>query len=158
MKDGPQEIDILHWMGRTALELIGQGGLGTSFDPLVEDVKNPFAEAIKNLVYVQFRISCIVSIDHSLQAIFFTARSLPTSHTLYNFYWYSAFRAWVIDLLPVKRLRMMKSIANAIHLQATGVFQDKKAALQAGDDVLAQKIGEGKDLMSILCKLDAFSP
>lgn len=53
---------------------------------------------------------------------------------------------------------MMKSIANAIHLQATGVFQDKKAALQAGDDVLAQKIGEGKDLMSILCKLDAFSP
>ena len=90
MKDGPQEIDILHWMGRTALELIGQGGLGTSFDPLVEDVKNPFAEAIKNLVYVQFRIPCIVSIDHSLQAIFFTARSLPTSHTLYNFYWYSS--------------------------------------------------------------------
>jgi hypothetical protein len=25
---GPQDIDILHWIGRTALELIGQSGLG----------------------------------------------------------------------------------------------------------------------------------
>jgi len=28
VKDGPQEIDILHWTTRTALELIGQSGLG----------------------------------------------------------------------------------------------------------------------------------
>lgn len=31
--DGSREIDMLQWMGRTALELIGQGGLGHSFDP-----------------------------------------------------------------------------------------------------------------------------
>ena len=30
-----------------ALELIGQGALGYSFDPLVEDVTDPFAEAVK---------------------------------------------------------------------------------------------------------------
>ena len=28
VKAGPQEIDMLQWFGRTALELIGQSGLG----------------------------------------------------------------------------------------------------------------------------------
>lgn len=34
-------------MGRTALEIVGQAGLGYSFDPLVEESKNSFGEAIK---------------------------------------------------------------------------------------------------------------
>ena len=34
-------------MGRTALELVGQGMMGYSFDPLVEEVHNDFAEALK---------------------------------------------------------------------------------------------------------------
>lgn len=34
-------------MSRTALELVGQGGLGYSFDPLVENAKNNFGEALK---------------------------------------------------------------------------------------------------------------
>lgn len=38
---------MLDWMGRTALELIGQGGLGYSFDPLVANTNNDFAEAVK---------------------------------------------------------------------------------------------------------------
>lgn len=52
VKDGPQEMDILMWMGRTALELIGQGGLGHSFDPLIEESSDSFAEAVKAFVYV----------------------------------------------------------------------------------------------------------
>ena len=44
---GSKEIDMLNWMGRTALELVGQGGLGYSFDPLVADTQNSFGEAIK---------------------------------------------------------------------------------------------------------------
>lgn len=52
VEDGPQEVDILNWMGRTALELIGQGGLGHSFDPLTEDVADEFAESVKAYLYV----------------------------------------------------------------------------------------------------------
>ena len=44
------EVDMLNWMGRAALELIGQGGLGYSFDPLVENKENDFGDAIKQLV------------------------------------------------------------------------------------------------------------
>ena len=46
------EVDLLMWMGRTALELVGQAGLGYSFDPLVDDTTNDFAEAVKSYLYV----------------------------------------------------------------------------------------------------------
>lgn len=41
---------MLQWFGRTALELVGQAGLGFSFDPLTEDhIERPYVKAIKNL-------------------------------------------------------------------------------------------------------------
>ena len=52
VKDGPKDIDVLEWMGRTALELVGQGMMGYSFDPLTEEVHNDFAEAVKSFVCV----------------------------------------------------------------------------------------------------------
>ena len=45
----PVEVDMLSWMGRTALELIGQAGLGHSFDPLVADSPDEFAKVIKGV-------------------------------------------------------------------------------------------------------------
>ena len=51
-EDGPREVDILHWMSRTALELIGRNGLGYSFDSLaVNDPGNPYSSSIKELAY-----------------------------------------------------------------------------------------------------------
>ena len=41
------ELDMLMWMGRTALELVGQAGLGYSFDPLVSDSEDEFGAAVK---------------------------------------------------------------------------------------------------------------
>jgi hypothetical protein len=40
---------MLEWFTRTALELVGQGGLGHSFDSLKESTVNPYSKAIKNL-------------------------------------------------------------------------------------------------------------
>ena len=45
--DDPVELDMIAWMGRTALELIGQAGLGHSFDPLVSDSADEFGAAVK---------------------------------------------------------------------------------------------------------------
>ena len=44
------DVNVLEWMSRTALELIGQGGLGYSFDPLVKDVKNEYGDALKDML------------------------------------------------------------------------------------------------------------
>ena len=52
VQGGQTEIDMLDWMGRTALELIGQGGLGYSFDPLTSESREEFTEAIKSFMYV----------------------------------------------------------------------------------------------------------
>lgn len=53
LKDGSQEVDILRWMSRTALELIGQSGMGYSFDKLAEeDASHPYSESMKKFRFV----------------------------------------------------------------------------------------------------------
>lgn len=51
-------IDILGWMSRAALELIGQAGIGYSFDPLTEDVPDAYADAVKNFACVSLYCLC----------------------------------------------------------------------------------------------------
>ena len=46
------EADMYLWMGRCALELIGQAGLGYSFDPLTADKPDAYAMAVKSLQFV----------------------------------------------------------------------------------------------------------
>ena len=46
---------MLVWMSRTALELIGQAGLGYSFDPLVSESPDEFAIAVKSFGLVSLR-------------------------------------------------------------------------------------------------------
>ena len=48
---------MLAWLGRVALELIGQGALGYSFDPLVADRSDTYADALKSLVYVSLALN-----------------------------------------------------------------------------------------------------
>ena len=62
LQNGPREIDMLHWMGRAALEMVGQAGLGHSFDPLVEDREDPYSQAVKGIAYVILPDSCISSV------------------------------------------------------------------------------------------------
>lgn len=45
--NGTAEIDVLEWMSRLALELVGQGSLGYSFGTLNENSNNAYAEALK---------------------------------------------------------------------------------------------------------------
>lgn len=43
---------MIGWMSRAALQYIGIGGLGYSFDALDENVTNEYSEAIKVFRYV----------------------------------------------------------------------------------------------------------
>ena len=62
---------MLNWMARTALELIGQGGLGYSFDPLLKDAHNEFGDALKRLLYVLVLMSGLlpVSLSYPLKPV-----------------------------------------------------------------------------------------
>ena len=48
----PQEIDVNGWMARTTLEMLGQAGLGYSFDDFVSDSTDLYGESLKLFLYV----------------------------------------------------------------------------------------------------------
>jgi len=51
LKITASQIDMLSWTSRTALELIGQAGLGYSFDTLQDDAAaHPYSGILKKLV------------------------------------------------------------------------------------------------------------
>ncbi|KAI0955822.1 hypothetical protein AcV7_006385 [Taiwanofungus camphoratus] len=140
VSDGPQEVDMLGWMGRTALELIGQGGLGYSFDPLVEDKADAYGEAIKAI------IPALITIHVFRELLPYVGWIGPA--------W---FRRRVVEVFPNKQVQKLKSIVDTMATRSVEIFEAKKAALDQGDEVLAQQVGEGKDIMSLLIRANRAS-
>ncbi|KAI0631279.1 cytochrome P450 [Trametes polyzona] len=136
VRAAPAEIDMLNWMGRTALELIGQAGLGYSFDPLEEDVTpDVYADAIKAYVPALYDLSVF-------------RWTLPYLVHIGT----PSFRRRVMQWIPMTRLHRLQSVVDTMHRRATEIYREKKARLDKGDETFLQQVGEGKDLMSILLK------
>lgn len=144
-------------MARTALELVGQAGLGYSFDPLVQDKADAYAEAIKALVYVQppFFVSlCGVRIHwKSYRPTAFGLRLyrplLPIALKIGT----PAIRRRILKLIPSTRLQRMREISDAIDAHSKRIFEEKKQALARGDEAVLKQVGAGKDILSRLSEL-----
>ncbi|KAF8202148.1 cytochrome P450 [Pholiota molesta] len=135
--DAPKEIDILSWMSRTALELIGQSGMGYSFDPLTADTApHPYSQAAKNLelAWGKLRLS--------------TAYLLPPLSKIGS----AKFRRFVVNMIPWKDVHDVRDIVDVLTDTSIKIFDIKTKALTEGDEALATQIGRGKDIMSILMK------
>ena len=53
LQSASKSVDMLDWMGRAALEIIGQAGMGHSFDPLTsESSSDPYTKAAKTYLCV----------------------------------------------------------------------------------------------------------
>ncbi|KAJ3553546.1 hypothetical protein NM688_g3552 [Phlebia brevispora] len=130
-----QEIDMLKWMGRTALELIGQGGLGCSFDPLLTDMHNSFGEALKAFLPALGR--CL------------NYRMLAHHHTKFG---PASLRRKIVDLVPDPNLQELKDVVDIMDMRSKEILESKRAALRAGDEAVKKQVGEGKDIMSILLR------
>ena len=48
--DSVATVNVINWFSRTALELIGQGGLGYSLDSLDKPVANALGDALRELL------------------------------------------------------------------------------------------------------------
>ncbi|KAH9890484.1 cytochrome P450 [Cubamyces lactineus] len=136
VKGGTQEIDVLNWMGRTALELIGQGGLGHSFDPLTEDKADEFADSVKAYFPVTAQIHVVIQ-----QLLPLLVQIGPAS-----------FRRKVAEMVPYGHSQRMIEISDAMHARSVQIINEKRAALEGGDEALKQQVGEGKDIMSVLLR------
>ena len=51
LEAGEDELDMTAWMGRAAMEYIGQGGMGHTFNSLEEGEANRYLEASNSLGY-----------------------------------------------------------------------------------------------------------
>ncbi|KAI0324489.1 cytochrome P450 [Cubamyces sp. BRFM 1775] len=135
VQDGPKELNILEWMGRTSLELIGQAGLGHSLDPLVENAgKDTFVGALKN---------------YSPQ--FFRPEAMPYHQALA---WsrkvgLGPICEWVIEHSPQRTMRELCGIAKTLHRKSIEIVMSKKAALESGD------LQGGNDIMTILLQANS---
>ncbi|KAI0764992.1 cytochrome P450 [Fomes fomentarius] len=137
---GGVEIDMLGWMGRTTLEVLGQAGLGYSFDPLTDDRPDEFATAVKEF-FPQLVKSMIIRMV------------LPFVSTIGP----PAFRRRVVEMIPNEDVQRMREISDIMHEQSVLIYNQKKEALQKGDEALKHQIGEGRDIMSILLKANTLA-
>ncbi|KAL1946276.1 hypothetical protein VTO73DRAFT_15403 [Trametes versicolor] len=130
---GPQaaEVDVLSWMGRAALELIGQSGIGYSFDPLTEDVPDAYTEAVKNYA----------PIATSPQVVMLRQMVPVLRHV--GPVW---LRRWVVQRFPLASVRRLAEISDTLHGRSLEIFRAKKAVIEAGGDA------DAMDIMSILVR------
>ncbi|KAF5360341.1 hypothetical protein D9756_005086 [Leucocoprinus leucothites] len=138
VKNGPKEIDMLHWMSRTALELIGQSGMGYSFDSLKEDAQSadlhPYSRSVK-------RFGGLLS---GTGTFVVTSYILPFAA---NFN-YPRLKRWVVEHIPSQWVRDLKEIVDTIQATAVDIYMTKQQAMIEGDD------GK-KDIISVLVRANA---
>lgn len=63
------------------------------------------------------------------------------------------FRKAIADLIPSETVMQLREIINIFHETSVEILETKKAALRRGDQALADQIGQGKDIISILCAI-----
>ncbi|KAI0355211.1 cytochrome P450 [Trametes cingulata] len=138
---GGEVVDINGWMARTTLEMLGQAALGYSFDNFVDDSTDAFGESVK--------------------AFFPTyARVLVLGFIIPPLSWFMPQRLCgaLLRAIPQADIREMMRISDTLAQRSLEIINEKKMALMKGDDALKEKIGEGKDLMSILLKANILAP
>ncbi|KAF7974851.1 hypothetical protein HWV62_11087, partial [Athelia sp. TMB] len=123
VKAGPQEIDMVHWFGRTALELIGQSGIGYSFDNLDEGPPHPYSLAVKSLAFLPL---------------------LPYVSELGT----PAFRRALVERIPSEDVQNVRRIVDMMEEVSRDIVHSK----QRNNGDASGQVGAGKDIMSILLR------
>ncbi|KZT73293.1 cytochrome P450 [Daedalea quercina L-15889] len=134
LANGPQQLDVLSWTTRIALEAIGQGGLGHSFDPLVNGRRSEFGQMVMNL---------FPAIAH----LNVWAGAFPVFHRLP-----APIRKLLSFIPPIRACHELRIIMDTIVQHGTSIAEAKKGALKEGDLRVAEQIAQGNDFMSILIK------
>jgi hypothetical protein len=70
LHSGTTELDMMLWLSRVSLELIGQAGIGVSFDTLSEtSPPNEYMLAAKQLMYVFLIIPFVVTAQNDADTV-----------------------------------------------------------------------------------------
>ncbi|KAJ3570000.1 hypothetical protein NP233_g4692 [Leucocoprinus birnbaumii] len=137
---GSQEIDILQWMSRTALELIGQSGMGYSFDNLVDDQSNhPYSTSMK-------RFTLLTGGTFG----FFTNQFVFPNAAKFNF---PRVKRFIVNHFPWKKIQDIRKLSDIMHDTSLEIIKMKKDAMNSTDPAIAKEMLEKKDIISVLSKV-----
>nr|AVI01413.1 steroid 2-beta-hydroxylase [Thanatephorus cucumeris]QDJ74244.1 cytochrome P450-4 [Thanatephorus cucumeris] len=126
-----KEIDMLKWCGATALELIGQAGLGHTFGVL-EGADSAYSRAVKDFLPALSNLN-------PLKAFF------PILHNLRP----TALQRKLADWAPITSVRKLKQIIDVQDEQAQSILEQKKEKLKHSQ---ADNGEDSHDIMSVLLK------
>ncbi|KAG9078296.1 cytochrome P450-dit2, partial [Ceratobasidium sp. 370] len=129
-----KETDLLYWCNVTALELIGQAGLGHTFG-LFNGVRSPYSVAVKQYLPTFCEIA-------PFRGIFNLMYRLPSA----------ALRRKIVEYTPITVVQRMKNIIDIQDDQAQAILRQKKAGL------LDQALEKPNDIMSVLLKANMEAP
>ena len=62
------------------------------------------------------------------------------------------FLGLLVDLIPIPAIRNIKRVSMVLHKTSVEVFTKKRKALESGEVAMSLQVGEGRDIMSVLCK------
>ncbi|KAL0954834.1 hypothetical protein HGRIS_003778 [Hohenbuehelia grisea] len=127
---------MLRWMGRAAVEMIAQSGLGYSFDTLTGDTPDhPYIKTMKQFQPVLF-------------SLILPRQFLPwlTKNTSLGF------RRALLDMTPWPTLHKARDMIDLMHRTSIEILDTKKRALEEGDEAVERQVAQGKDILSILLR------
>ncbi|KAJ7596328.1 cytochrome P450 [Mycena floridula] len=127
-------LDMSEWMSRVALETIGQGVLGHSFDPLDSPQNNPYSAAIKELIPTIFSLSLIRQF-----APFLAKLGSPS------------FRRTLVDWTPIRAVQKVKEISDVMHETACSILRERRDDIEQ-ERRLGVSNPTQKDLISVLLR------
>ena len=145
---------MMHWVSRMALEVVAQSGLGCSMDSLADgSISNSYSVAAKQVMYVP---QCSY-VSRSPYPIW--CRPLMSKMIIVRTYLLSTlvklgpprFRRFLVDLLPFENVRRLRDCVDVMYNTSVEILKDKKRAISESNEAVANQIGQGQDIMSVLC-------
>ncbi|KAI0739059.1 cytochrome P450 [Daedaleopsis nitida] len=113
--DSGTEVEIVGWMGRTALELIGQAGLGCSIDPLTNAAPDPLASAAKEFSTLAFAVEMLA-----------IRRTIPFLRKLGP----PQFRRWLLDRIPIPNVQRLKASIDTLYGRSSEIVAESKRTVE----------------------------
>jgi len=133
MQNGEAQVNMLDLSYRAAVESLGQAGLGYPFHSLDESRSNAYSDSVKNFFPSVSKLGPLLAL-------------LPVVAKIGS----APFRRRVVELIPSKTVQTVKDLIDIMDYYGHEVLQKRKDAIASGQEILSEKVGRGKDIMTLL--------
>lgn len=145
---------MLAWMSRVSLELIGQAGIGVSFDTLAEKTPpSDYMLASKQLMYVlPFVVIPSQKADERIRPLWLPLRGymrlIPSIVNRSR----PAFRGFLAKIAPHPDLRKLRKIVYFLYDTHKSIYRQKAHAIAQAENDGARGPTTDRDIISVLSK------